>query len=1357
MYKQTVNTYQGGMSQDISPNKSKQDTYYEAENFHVTTREGGSLLAIENEEGNDVVLSIPDTYNGYKIVINNPYYFNGVYANITIGGTLYTVEVGSTTYADANSIYDLILSYISSEVNNGNVKLELVENSIYIIGINKSLTVTDVNATEDNYYDQIIEGQTDLKIIGVGSVRDWVVLFTTNNSANEPNGSYGQIWKCRYAEGSNSILNSVSNELLPSYHLVYNGKLNFSTANRILDIKAKYVSDEVVKVYWSDYYNYLRHINIADDDALLSPEHLFDIVGNVSFSNPVLKNIKGGGQYTSGKVQYAYQYYTQNGTVTKFSPASATYHLTSSSLDTNNTYNYIGTEDGEQTGKSMEVEIPTIDPDYEYVRVVAIHYADPYQNPVIGIVGEYSTNGQSTGITVLDNGIYTGNYTIEEYGIMATIPFIPKTLAVKDNRLIAANTREPSFDVAFDARAYRSDISGVFKVEDSYGNETTLSSPTFDLPEKHDAINPDQYTYKFDGAGNFGGAGKNISYRLQSREITLDDNVASRGIGTTDKVDTTYNLENKTVYLKGFDNYASPFFEELVGYQRDETYRFGIVFYNHKGQPSFPKWIADIKIPSIPESAPYVGKLFYMRDGQVKAKVPYLQFNVDIPLDISSEIGGWEIVRLERTEDNKSIIAQGLVEQMMDNSDLSELCTAGTPYSTLSYANRYFGDAYSYKSSSWSQHIHRFISPELETNDDFVANGGLLEAVGHVNAIHSYYSEKGDDSSHYAEYTLKNKQITDSDETYSGRHISVLSQVVGGISGEVYGLGSLKVWNYRTCVGATPKQLFKGKCLFIEGDNWFYIPDAWTVDDGSDPGSFDDTYGRGFIFANYKSELQKQYGGNTYEDRSSNIYVSTGSYVSGSGGIEGLNVFGGDTYIAYYDYLNGIINSNEDYADSWQDAIFIPVETTSNLNLRHDQSFSRRSGGDEDSYHNMLTDTFAKYNSAYSREANIRNYVSKPIGFKAIEDNDVKLLISDKKVGADREDSWLVFRPNNEGEVDSRYGAINRILNFKDKLMFYQDSAFGMLAVNERIVTQTEAGAELVLGSGNIFGDYGYISTMSGAQHHGGVCQSNNYLYHYDAFQRRFMQYNIGVTEKPLSELKGMGSFFEKFSGYIKTQDNVLRGNEYGFSYLPVGVTSMYDNRYNRVLFSLYDVYGDDSEDSSYTSRSRTISFNELIGSFESLYSYKPALYHNHRGRMLSCPLGNSLYEHGQGDYGDFYGTKYASTITHLLSVDPYFTKMFTNHEFDSQVTDSSGDIYNETFDMYRAWNSYQDTGNTTLSQPSPMRRIFRNWRIGIPFAADSRARMADRHLYAKLSFTNNANKRLIAHDLVTWYSLRKY
>jgi hypothetical protein len=51
---------------------------------------------------------------------------------------------------------------------------------------------------------------------------------------------------------------------------------------------------------------------------------------------------------------------------------------------------------------------------------------------------------------------------------------------------------------------------------------------------------------------------------------------------------------------------------------------------------------------------------------------------------------------------------------------------------------------------------------------------------------------------------------------------------------------------------------------------------------------------------------------------------------------------------------------------------------------------------------------------------------------------------------------------------------------FKDRLIFWQENATGMLAVNERVVLNDQNDAQVVLGTGGVLERYDYFTTIYG-------------------------------------------------------------------------------------------------------------------------------------------------------------------------------------------------------------------------------------------------------------------------------------
>lgn len=277
-----------------------------------------------------------------------------------------------------------------------------------------------------------------------------------------------------------------------------------------------------------------------------------------------------------------------------------------------------------------------------------------------------------------------------------------------NNRLFASNLQEITWDVAYDARAYRCNKNGTIQLNSSITeNSLTLTfdqllgqGNDFIIPEEHDCINPmnsqivypnnetEEYAYGYDDSRTVrGGKGVNISYRFVTTDLIESDNTPSvdeegnkllaynMELSASKRVDATIKLKcpenGQTVYIYNNDNtsrirnYSDPFYvSNFLGYQRDEVYRFGIVFYNQKNIPSPVHWIGDIRFPSgdIEGYEPFTfadtvdGTGNYELISHPLGIVFYVQ---NLPTDVVA----YEIVRCDRTLADRTVVTQGLLNK----------------------------------------------------------------------------------------------------------------------------------------------------------------------------------------------------------------------------------------------------------------------------------------------------------------------------------------------------------------------------------------------------------------------------------------------------------------------------------------------------------------------------------------------------------------------------------------------------------------------------------------------------------------------------------------------------------------------
>jgi hypothetical protein len=255
--------------------------------------------------------------------------------------------------------------------------------------------------------------------------------------------------------------------------------------------------------------------------------------------------------------------------------------------------------------------------------------------------------------------------------------------------------------VEYDARVYRANANNYVRLETANPDDYEYFSITdYDamrkIPRHHDCINPynaarsrfgrpTEYVY---GEGNkLGGNGLNISYSFINTElnetyspltgVVLANNVGLDVGGFTTNSMPIYELNGSKIYDRPIPsayrqrNYADPIIASLFkSYQRDEVYRFGIVFYNSKFIASPVLWIGDIRMPNL-VTAPLLtqfGSYWYSKPIGIKFTVK------NFPIDAVS----YEIVRCDRTEKDRTIVSQGVITpihnyKIVETSDTGEI------------------------------------------------------------------------------------------------------------------------------------------------------------------------------------------------------------------------------------------------------------------------------------------------------------------------------------------------------------------------------------------------------------------------------------------------------------------------------------------------------------------------------------------------------------------------------------------------------------------------------------------------------------------------------------------------------------
>ncbi len=866
----------------------------------------------------------------------------------------------------------------------------------------------------------------------------------------------------------------------------------------------------------------------------------------------------------------------------------------------------------------------------------------------------------------------------------------------------------------------------------------------------------------------------------------------------------TYRL-NDTILTMGIE-YLSGLFRS---YQHNEIYRIGIMFRSKTGETSFVKHIGDIKFPDYSDLAdpallgktdlgatcPDFRSVYY--DGvSAYSVVPYLEVKVEISPELAATIDGYEIVRCERGEGDKTIHSHGLITQVavgpptdptnfylpfshftqsgganIDNAD---------PPSTNSFIGRATTDMVAYHSmeslisgstSSFEEDDQLLISEayskvwEVSVNPSSVAipnPNELYYIKKYYSKTQNFYNQNAVPSTHI----IKEAYFVDQDAqspfiSTGGGVYNNQDWGVGIGAGQHYSIGnptviigvknSSFVWNTYAFAGVTS------------------IPVTGPVGTAK------------LLGLHFKpSNLDTQYGGRGYLQRASREYISTGAYYPvEDAGTTSIKVFGGDIFHSILDIQKCIKNwfgtqapANEKHSQTW----FFPHQSTINIDLRDGVHVNPDLNTDDGTFASG-NETYI-YEPSYSYPNNIKKFVARPPFFNETNTWVNRVYWTDVKINGENSDSWTSIPTLNYYDVEGGYGPINALIILNNNMHFIQDRAFGVLVINPLSVINDNNGLPLKLASGTgTLEKHNYYTVDVGTKHQWSVFRSNRAISFVDTRSKKIYLFN-GSTIEPISDTKN-----NRANVNLLLHDNILANDN---PIINKGILTTYDYLNNEFLYTFLNTGNGIVPDEK-----NTLVFSDLLNKFTGFYSFTPYIYINNHNKLYSPKeFDNSedstLWLHNIGEYCEFYGDIFSSSIRVNINDNPKYTKTFDNlswitDSIKDQVLGVSGEIpfLNDTFKLMRCYNEYQNTDYIILASTNPitnLRKAEQNWNVQIPrnkvnyntnpintFSIFDPAvltkttfgdRMRDKFIVVDLEYDNVLNNRFIVHNLGSQYRI---
>ena len=347
----------------------------------------------------------------------------------------------------------------------------------------------------------------------------------------------------------------------------------------------------VVQLFSGKYYTALEDVESYPSVTFTVPIYCGQIQGTLQ-----------GGVYS-----YSYQLYNKYSTQSEISPSTKPIPLRKGKNK--------GYRSDENTSCGIKIRIPTNDTfsKFEKIRIFRIRYVEVGQLPTIECVydGPIKNNFyfEDTGMQALSL------LSLEEYNSMTGIHIIPKTIESKDGYLFAANIKTDNPIYAFDSvKNWKPDV-------------------TIELTEAKIAV--DNY---------------NVRNRIDNENltnITIPTVIGNVSAAThSNLLGVDWDIVEQSSYSNTKVSYA------LKSLRRGETYRFGIILYDEKGNSSAVFHIGDVTVPD--------GFAWELEEPVLYAKPVGVKITIN---NLPSEAIAYEIVRCNRGISDTKNICQGVISR----------------------------------------------------------------------------------------------------------------------------------------------------------------------------------------------------------------------------------------------------------------------------------------------------------------------------------------------------------------------------------------------------------------------------------------------------------------------------------------------------------------------------------------------------------------------------------------------------------------------------------------------------------------------------------------------------------------------
>lgn len=816
-------------------------------------------------------------------------------------------------------------------------------------------------------------------------------------------------------------------------------------------------------------------------------------------------------------------------------------------------------------------------------------------------------------------------------------------------------------------------------IENAPSQTDDVYNPTFDILLNPNHVFERRFWTKRKN-GSFGGVGKYFSWTFESLILDEDrldfydylrrNGQYDRGLDTDPWIinynDINYRMEWKTRYADYLKTTTYNKHDKV--YKPGEIYRFGAILYSIENVPSSVKWIADIQIPD--EGKP-VGIKF-----KLNKKIPKCSYI--------------QIVRCKRTLDKDTVqISNGVIFPVYNSPDnmycgVSGPCNNDPSQGTLYHSSDKF----------------LFYSPELSFSPEIIdiydslvrqliAKKALYfktdvsyQTGGNNGSIFPDTTYDGDDlcvyqcsftkepQSHIKEILRVDRAVKI--EPKSGTAMKTEDNKINlseGSAVTTFGpqlfmnFGHLKyAGNTNITTSGSHWRIFstgKSELIHLEKEATFFNPLYSTIDPLTmqyKPNGIG-----GIVYTARMIQNCNPYGGYNIQAIKQSQYYQIGEFLYNTRDAEISLINSGDSKI-FDDFIQLFHAAKNDLVlDIKTGALFNKYRCFADAdidgndyNLTNYRLYQQAVDGYQCPYKDLHGNRQVYNQSGTPQDIKLR-FLAKS---GAVPNMSIQL---DKYDGAQKpfrilygditDEQTDIFKSNDYIDLDPKYGEITKLKQYKNRLYFWQTSAFGYISLNEKPLQDTSAQYEqnsaisILLGTGDLLKQPLYISTKVGMNKNNKIiCETKKYMYWYSDSVNDIARYSIEDGIRLLSAPCNIKQYF------IKNSENT-KDKQY----------AIYRGEYDEVLFNF--------------SNDESLVYNEQLEKFTGVYDYVIQGFAITPSKTL---LYNSEYIYQDNVRGSntIYGNPFDIYLDFIINNKQQFVKTYNNiqlslnTQFDTKIKD---------------------------------------------------------------------------------------